>query len=249
MAAHLATLDHAATVRPAFAPVPGHRSVRSGGGTVVAFPDLRGADTLEAIADTVVAERETMLFSEGDAAGDLYRVIDGMVRIYKLLPDGRRQIVGFLQAGDMMGLTLGPCYLYTAETVTTCSLQRLPRSRFEALMEAQPALARSLHARTATELVAAQDHMLLLGRKTAVEKVASFLLLLATRSRSASSLGGRRVRLPMSRNDIADYLGLTTETVSRAFTKLKTGGLIRLLEGGLVEIVDRDGLAGTTEGA
>ncbi|MGQ9365535.1 helix-turn-helix domain-containing protein [Azospirillum sp. ST 5-10] len=247
MAAHLATLDSAVSARPAFVPTaaPARRSVRSVGGTVVSFPDPRTSDPLEAIAETVVADRETMLFAEGDSAGDVYRVVDGMVRVYKLLPDGRRQVVGFLQGGDMMGLTLGPCQLYTAETVTACTLQRFPRARFEAVMDAQPALARRLSARIATELVAAQDHMVLLGRKTAVERVASFVLRLAERAQA----DGRRVRLPMSRCDIADYLGLTTETVSRAFTKLKTSGTIRLLEGGMVEVVDRGRLAETTESA
>ena len=242
MAAQLAALDRTTTALPAFVrPAAPARPT----GMVVSFTGTRvaGADPLDAIAETVVVERDQMLFSEGDVATSIHRVVDGTVRVYKLLPDGRRQIVGFMQAGDLMGLTAGACHLYSAEAVTTCTLQRIPRNRIDALMDAQPSVARRLHQLTAAELIAAQDHMLLLGRKTAVERVASFLLVLAGRSRC----GGKKVKVPMSRTDIADHLGLTTETVSRAFSKLKTTGQIRLLEGGAVEIVDRECLTETAE--
>ena len=243
MAAHLAARDSAAITRPGFLP-PAKAVATARTAQVVAFAVPRkAADPLDAIAETVVVDRERVVFSEGDLATSIHRVVDGMVRIYKLLPDGRRQIVGFLQAGDMMGLTLGASYLYTAEAVTACTLRRIPRSRLEAMIEEDPAVARRLHEMTVCELAAAQDHMLLLGRKTAAEKVATFLLMLADRA----GKGGARLRLPMSRADIADHLGLTTETVSRAVTKLKTSSLIRLLEGGLVEILDRDRLAAVTE--
>lgn len=186
-------------------------------------------------------DRDTEIFAEGNAADAVYRVVEGTVRLYKLLPDGRRQVIGFLQAGDLMGLAMGGTYLYTAETVTSATVRRIPRTRFDALMDEQPALARKMMATMASELVAAQDQMLLLGRKTAVEKLASFLLTLGRRAANRTP-GCRRIDLPMSRTDIADYLGLTTETVSRGFTKLKTSRLIRLLDGHEVELTDIEAL-------
>lgn len=231
MSAHTAS----AAAQPA-RPVPGFlaAALPSLGGMVKAPP----ADPLAAIAQVKVLDREQALFAEGDAADAVFRVVDGVIRLYKLLPDGRRQIIGFLQAGDMVGLAFAARYLYSAETVTATTVQRIARGQLDALLDAQPALARRLLSVTTSELVAAQDQMLLLGRKTALEKLASFLLALSRRS-----AGNRAIALPMSRGDIADYLGLTTETVSRGFTKLKTGRLIRILDGGKVELLDRDALA------
>jgi CRP/FNR family transcriptional regulator len=192
------------------------------------------ADPLGAIADIQILQRAQAVFAEGDDASHVYCVASGMIRLYKLLPDGRRQIVGFLQAGDMMGLAVRGQYLYTAEAVTVSTVQRIPRARLDALLDRLPALVRRLHALTAGDLVAAQDQMLLLGRKTALEKVASFLLMLAKRRSDAT----RCLPLPMPRGDIADYLGLTLETVSRTFTKLRTSGLIRLLDDNMVELTN-----------
>jgi len=200
------------------------------------------ADPLASLGHAKVYERETTVFSEGDAAGSVFRVMSGMVRLYKMLPDGRRQIIGFLQAGDMMGLAFAAQYLYTAETVTATTIHRIPRLELDALMDAQPAFARKLLSATTSELMAAQDQMVLLGRKTAAEKVATFLLRLSDRK------GGGKgddctIDLPMGRSDIADHLGLTTETVSRTLTKLKSGRLIRILVGGKLDLLDRDALA------
>ena len=195
-------------------------------------------DPLAAIAQFRVFDREQAIFAEGEAADAVFRVVDGMIRLYKLLPDGRRQIIGFLQAGDMIGLAFADRYLYSAEAVTASTVQRIPRCQLDALLDSQPSLARRLLSVTTSELVAAQDQMLLLGRKSALEKLASFLLALSRRTGA-----GRAVALPMSRCDIADHLGLTTETVSRGFTKLKTSRLIRILDGGRVELLDAEALA------
>ena len=201
-----------------------------------------GTDPFAGLGHTKVLDREQSVFAEGDAADAIFRVLDGVIRLYKLLPDGRRQIIGFFQAGDIMGLAFSDRYLYSAETVTATSLQRIPRTQLETLMDTRPSLARRLLSVTTSELVAAQDQMLLLGRKTALEKLASFLLSLSRRA------GGRRaIALPMSRGDIADHLGLTTETVSRGFTKLKTSRLIRIVDNGKVELLDCDALAELAE--
>jgi CRP/FNR family transcriptional regulator len=163
------------------------------------------------------------LFAEGDEADCVYEVVHGMLRLYKLLPDGRRLITGFLSTGNLLGLAPEGVCVYTAEAITEVTLCRYKRVAFERLIDEVPGFAKRLLEVTSHELRAAQDRMLLLGRKSATEKVASFLLLMAERH---GSDGVDEVEVPMSRNDIADYLGLTIETVSRTLTKLKHDGLI-----------------------
>ncbi|CAO3402557.1 helix-turn-helix domain-containing protein [Azospirillum sp. 11R-A] len=245
---------HAAIAAHANRAVPGYLvsalamtpSAGLGAGVGAAIQPRNPADPLASLGHAKVYERETTVFTEGDAAGSVFRVMSGMVRLYKMLPDGRRQIIGFLQAGDMMGLAFAAQYLYTAETVTATTIQRIPRLELDALMDAQPAFARKLLSATTSELMAAQDQMVLLGRKTAAEKVATFLLRLSDRKCGGKGDGkgdDRTIDLPMGRSDIADHLGLTTETVSRTLTKLKSSRLIRILVGGKLDLLDRDALA------
>ncbi len=207
-------------------------------------------EELSRLADIVQLQRldsHQTIFSEGDAASSLFNVTAGTVKLYKLLPDGRRQITGFLFSGDFLGLSVHDRYAYSAETVVTTSICRFPRRQMDTLLEEFPKLQRRLFSMASTELAAAQDQMLLLGRKTAREKIASFLLGL---SRRAARRGQRDnpVQVPMSRSDIADFLGLTTETVSRTFTQLKANGVIRLLEGSKVQILDEGVLTDIAEG-
>lgn len=192
-------------------------------------------------------DRDQTIFTEGDPALSVRIITAGMVRIVRLLADGRRQIIGFLQPGDMLGLALAGNYLYSAEAVTPVTLRRLTRSQLDALLERDPDLRKRLLAATATELQVAQDQMVLLGRKTAVERLASFLLAQAKR-RTPEPEDHCRVELPMTRADMADFLGLTTETVSRAVTKLKTTRLIRLVYGNAVELLNIAALTDLAEG-
>ena len=187
---------------------------------------------------TVVAGRS--LFAEGDTAENVYEVVRGMLKLYKLLPDGRRQIMGFMSAGDLLGLSFSGVYPYTAEAVTEVTLCRYSRARFDRLVDEVPGFARRLLAVRSDELRAAQDQMLLLGRKMAVEKISSFLLMLAERQITGDDPD--IVLVPMSRNDIADYLGLTTETVCRTLTKLKSKNVIKSLTTANIKLVDRDKL-------
>ncbi|NNG04341.1 MAG: helix-turn-helix domain-containing protein [Inquilinus sp.] len=187
------------------------------------------------------------IFSEGEDADSVFNVTSGTVKLYKLLPDGRRQITGFLFTGDYIGLSMHERYAYTAETVTPTSLCHFPRRQMDALLKEFPKLQQRLFSMASNELEAAQDQMLLLGRKTAKEKVASFLLGLSWRL-SRRGQKENPVPVPMSRSDIADYLGLTTETVSRTFTALKSQGVIRLLEGNKVDLVDCRRLEDVAEG-
>jgi CRP/FNR family transcriptional regulator len=174
---------------------------------------------------------------EGEPASHVFTVAEGMVRLYKLLPDGRRQIVGFLLPDDFIGLGCGDTYGYSAEAITPVRTCRFPRRAFEALLELYPAAQRRLLALASNELAAAQEQMMLLGRKTARERVASFLLMLSRRLRSS-----RSIVLPMTRADIADYLGLTIETVSRTITLLRKAGPIALDSADRLRLVSPDAL-------
>lgn len=180
-----------------------------------------------------------ILFAQGDEADSVYEVVRGMVRLYKLLPDGRRHVTGFLSAGHLLGLASEGLCVYTAEAITEVTLCRYKRKAFEHLIDEVPGFAKRVLTVVSHELRAAQDQMLLLGRKTALEKVASFLLLIADQQ---GSDGVKEVDVPMTRTDIADHLGLTIETVSRTLTKLKQDGLIALPTSAHIEICDRDQL-------
>jgi len=171
------------------------------------------------------------LFREGDSPDHVYSVSSGVVKLYKMMPDGRRQITGFLFAGDMFGLAVDGGYVATAETVTASRVCRFAHRKLDTLLHEIPKLERRIFSLAVKDLIAAQEQMLLLGRKTAREKVATFLLGLARRQEKAG-IPVSPVALPMSRADIADYLGLTIETVSRTFTQLKRDGIIGLPDTG-----------------
>ena len=176
---------------------------------------------------------EQVLFDEGDRAESVFVVTAGMLKLYKVLADGRRQIVGFMVPGDFLGLAFGRLYLYSAEAVTPVGVCSFRRARFLSFLDDCPSLEKEVLLRTSTELAAAQEQMLLLGRKSAVERVASFILSMAHRRRLAA---GEPVELPMSRADIADYLGLTVETVSRTLSSLRRQAMIEFVDRHLVAI-------------
>lgn len=196
---------------------------------------------MAAIVTTVELRTGEPLFDEGEPADHVFNVTAGTVKVYKLLPDGRRQVTGFLFAGDFLGLANQESYAYSAEAVTLCHLCRFPRRKLEELMVRFPRVEQRLLSIASNELAAAQEQMLLLGRKTAREKIASFLLLLAKRAKQRG-MAEDPVSVPMSRTDIGDFLGLTTETVSRTFTQLKNSNLIRLLPNSKVALSGRDAL-------
>ena len=188
------------------------------------------------------------LFDEGEDADCVYSVTAGAMKVYKLLPDGRRQVTGFLFGGDFLGLAAGETYAYSAEAMSYCTLCRFPRKRLEQLLSQYPQMERRLLGMASNELVAAQEQMLLLGRKTAKEKIASFLLMLSERQKTRGQKADP-VGIPMSRTDIGDYLGLTTETVSRTFTQFKTSHLISLQPGNKVQLSNSEKLQEIAEGA
>ncbi|RXT36710.1 helix-turn-helix domain-containing protein [Bradyrhizobium betae] len=172
------------------------------------------------------------VFSEEDITTSFYNLLKGVMRLYKLLPDGRRQIVGLALPGDFLGMNISGRHNFSADAiggVTVCQFAKAPFGRF---IEDRPHLLRRINELAIRELSQARDHMVLLGRRSADEKVAAFLL--GWRERLVSlKEPSDRVPLPMSRRDIADYLGLTIETVSRTFTKLERHGAIEIIHGGI----------------
>ena len=173
----------------------------------------------------MVLSKDEELFAEGDEADCFYQVVSGAVRSYKLLSDGRRQIDAFHLPGDIFGLEAGAEHRFSAEALGNASVIAYRRSRLAALIQDDPAFRDKIMSSTLRSLERAQDHMMLLGRKTAQEKLATFLLDLAQRICGDDE----HLELPMQRSDIADHLGLTIETVSRTLTQFARSGLIRLL--------------------
>ena len=188
--------------------------------------NLQPAGTLTAGQPRMLAKGEE-LFAEGDPADYFYKVVSGSIRTCKLLSDGRRQIDAFHLPGDIFGLEAGAEHRFTAEALGDATLVAFRRSRLAELTAADPDFANQVLASMMKCLGRAQDHMLLLGRKTAQEKIATFLLDMAKRISSDDE----HVELPMQRSDIADHLGLTIETVSRTLTCFARQGLIRLQAG------------------
>jgi CRP/FNR family transcriptional regulator, anaerobic regulatory protein len=172
------------------------------------------------------------VFTQEEIVTSCYNVLEGVMRLYKLLPDGRRQIVGFALPGDFLGLSATDRYAISADAIGPVVVCRFVKMPFSKLVEDRPHLLRRIHEFAARELSEAQEQMVLLGRRTAEEKVASFLV--TWRDRLAQIGPANAITpLPMSRQDIADYLGLTIETVSRTFTKLERDGVIEIVRGGI----------------
>ena len=183
--------------------------------------DLQG-DTIELMGALVPFARNAEIYGENEPAEYLYKVVSGTVRTYKVLVDGRRQIGAFYLPGDMFGLETGDEHTFSAEAITDCKITVIKRSAVVALAARDNNLAQQMWALTAGELHRAQDHILVLI-KSAQERVAGFLLEMTRRTP-----GSAAIELPMSRQDIADYLGLTIETVSRTLTQLEKAGAIEL---------------------
>ena len=187
----------------------------------------REVERLNAIVTRVRVGAEQAVFYEGDPAEFVFNVTGGTVRLSKMLPDGRRQITGFLHVGDFLGIAYSDTYAYTAEALTPVSLCRFPQQKLESLFEEFPGLEKRVLGVASNELRAAQDQMLLLGRKSAGEKLSTFLLRLSQQEQQRGGSNGV-IDLPMNRTDIADYLGLTTETVSRIFSRMAKDGILEL---------------------
>jgi CRP/FNR family transcriptional regulator, anaerobic regulatory protein len=205
-----------------------------------AIPDAE-LGRLAAIAIVGEAPSGQCFIDEGEPARNFFSVTAGTAKLFKLLPDGRRQITGFVGAGHFLGLAVSDTYAFSAEAIEPVRYCRFQRPKLRALLDDFPPMEKRLLEVAANELVAAQEQMLLLGRKTARERLASFLLL--QRGQGVPCGHPRqRFSLPMTRSDIADYLGLTVETVSRTLTRLRSEALIDFASQGEVVIIDREAL-------
>lgn len=193
------------------------------------------------VSDVTIASGQA-LFYEEDPAEHLFVIRDGCARVFKLMADGRRMITGFLYPSDVAGFAENNVYSHGCEAVTALTVCRIPRKRLFEFFETYPVLEHRMLQIATNEIAAAQDQMLLLGRKTALEKLASFLHVLSARN-MRRGVAGEKLFLPMSRGDIADHLGLTTESVSRCFTQLRKMKVLQLDSAQNVTIVDATGLA------
>jgi CRP-like cAMP-binding protein len=197
-----------------FATARGRNGLPPGSHALTSPLDLMGAPMPYA--------RNVEIYGENEPAEYIYKVVSGAVRTYRVLADGRRQIGAFLLPGDVFGLEAGETHACSAETIADSLILVIKRSTVVALAERDIDVARELWALTARELGRMQDHMLVLV-KNAQERIATFLLEMAARTLATDA-----VELPMSRQDIADYLGLTIETVSRTLTQLEHDAAIAL---------------------
>jgi len=186
--------------------------------------DLAGA-ALQSIGTVCQFARNQTIFSDGDEAAYSYKVVSGAVRLVKLMADGRRHIAGFQLPGDIFGIAWTDEYELTAEAVSEVTAVRYSRTHLERLGEERADIRRQLTDRLRNDLRAAHDHLISLGCQSAKERVASFLLLLARR---AAAKDGAAIEVQMGRQDIADYLGLTIETVCRTLSDLKDSRVIEI---------------------
>lgn len=205
--------------------------------------------------DDVLAEAEQMtlgprdtLFQEGDRAGHVFTLVQGTAKLTRLLPDGREQVLGFRFAGDVLGYTGADHYPFAAQLLTPAHVCRLERKRLDGLLRRYPALERRLLDLCVQELAATQDQLVTVGRRTAEARVAAFLLSLAEAGQRRHQPGSV-LDMPMTRSDIADFLGLTLETVSRTLTAFRRRGWVREPSHGRIEILRRQALTELTDGA
>ena len=175
---------------------------------------------LDGVGAVIALRRDEPLFRPADMAEFYFKVLKGAVRSCRVLADGRRHVGEFFFDGDFIGLDAAESYAFAAEAIVDSTLIRYSRRKVEALAAAEPRIGQSIVEIMRAGLAAARERMLLLGHMTAMERIASFLLELSERHNDG------RVRLPMTRTDIGDYLGLTMETVSRAFSQLRSDGII-----------------------
>jgi CRP-like cAMP-binding protein len=198
-----------------------------------ASPRAAEADPLERLGITAKFEKNRTIYFEGDEAAHYYKVRSGTVRLCKVTEDGRRQIAAFLIAGDLFGWTDQDAYNFSAEAVTDVTVEKFSRTRVEDTVKASPSLGRRILALVSGQLASAHEHLLLLGRMTASERIATFLLDLGRRQHTAA---GATIDLAMNRKDVADYLGLTVETVSRTMSALKRKGIIAFADAETVQL-------------
>jgi len=199
--------------------------------------ELPGLDQRLAKALLRRIEAKEFVFAEGDPATHLYQVETGAVALYKVLCDGRRQVLGFAYPGDFIGLGAQDEHVVNAQAIKPTRLRCLPLSALSQIARQDPRLGFRLYEALASELAATRELLLTTGQRSACERLVAFLLALSRRN-ARKGQDPLAFDLPMTRTDIADFLGLTIETVSRTFTKLRTLGLIELPHASRVRLLD-----------
>ncbi|QHQ36946.1 Crp/Fnr family transcriptional regulator [Algicella marina] len=195
--------------------------------------------------------KETPLTSAGEDVTQFSNILGGVVKLSKLLPDGRQQIVGLQFAPDFIGRPFSEQSDLTTEAATTLRICSFPKSALEKMIEEAPDLEHRLHNQALRELDEARDWLLSLGRRSAREKLASFLCLIADHidpegSEDTNGIHSAQFELPLKRTDIADFLGLTPETVSRRLTEMRKEGLVEVTQNRYIRIPDIDALRDAT---
>ena len=198
-------------------------------------------------AQTRIVERKEHVFFEGDDATQIFKVEGGHVCIYRMLADGRRQIVDFAFPGEFIGLGAARQHSLNAQALDRTRLRCLPTSKLRNIIRLHPGLGLELYQAMSSELSATRRLLVAVSQRSAKERVAGFLLELSDRYARRND-DASTIVLPMTRADIADYLGLTIETVSRMFTKLRKDGLINIEHCILITLNDMDALAEVAEG-
>lgn len=204
-------------------------------------PGARDLDTFLSSGTVRILKPREHVFTAGDTRTHIYRIESGSVCLYKIMPDGRRQVIDFAYIGDFVGLGCQAEHAVNAQALETTRLKCIPVSAVTRMADRDPKLGLKLYEALSRELVAAQDHIFTVGQRSAGERVACFLLALMERNGKRCGEASTLV-LPMTRSDIADFLGLTIETVSRTLTKLKVGKIIDLEHCTIVRILDGDRL-------
>ncbi len=207
----------------------------------------RGFEQTLALAPLRRVEAKEFVFADGDPTTHVFRIETGAVALYKILADGRRQIVGFAYPGDLLGLGAEGEHVMNAQAIKPTRLRCLPSAMLHSSASRDPVFGLKLYRMLALELAATRDLMLTTGQRSAIERVVSFLLAFSRRSEREGK-DPFEFELPMTRTDIGDFLGLTIETVSRTFGKLRALGLIELPRSNLVRVNDLEGLEGLAAG-
>ena len=192
-------------------------------------------------------EAKEHVFTEGDPKSNIYKILSGAVCLYNVLPDGRRQVIDFAYAGDTIGLGMADVETLNAQATVPTRVKCLPVGSLQSLADANPQFAFTLYQALSNELTSLRDHIVCVGQRSAVERLAGFLLTLSRRN-ARRGTDPLEIELPMTRTDIGDFLGLTIETVSRTFTRLKAMGLIEIDQGTTIRVLDIVRLESLSEG-
>lgn len=204
--------------------------------SVCAAFEREDLEALQAMAQPVHFGARETLFLENDDSDAAFTVTDGVIRLYRIFADGRRQVLEFLLPGDFISIEGGGHHGFSADAITDVALCRFPKNQFATVVDHRPHVLQRLYETSARELIDSRDHMMALGQRSASEKVAWFLIHLRNRW-MRMALASNTIPVPMSRQDIADYLGLTIETVSRTLSNFARERKIAIVPHG-IELLD-----------